>query len=411
MQVECFPDAPPEWERKTVHEVARVSPRYRLKKDQEYPFVEMAAVAENFGGITRFGFRRADASGLARFRENDILFGKITPCAENGKVALVKGLPGEYGLGSTEFIVLSPREGNDPRFIYALVCASSVHGRAVTRMEGSTGRQRITEDTFTKLLRVPVPLFDEQVAIADTLDGVDEAIKRTRTTLEKARRLKEGILQKAFSRDLARVEKLKDFVTDIRYGTSQASNDKRWGYPTLRIPNIIGGTINASDLTYVDATTADAKRYLLKEDDILLVRTNGNPAYIGRSAVFSPPDEKEWLYASYLIRVRFNDNLYARYIDEYLKSERGRRELMKRVTTSAGNYNINTKSILTIPFPYQDETTQAETIALTEAANVQISRFENELTALEKLKKGLMQDLLTGKVRVKQLAIAESASD
>lgn len=280
----------------------------------------------------------------------------------------------------------------------------------LSRLNAATGVPGLTRKDALSM-RGAFPQPDEQAAIAETLDTVDEAIKRTRTTLEKARRLKRGILQKAFSSEHARVEKLKTFVTDIRYGTSQASNDKRWGYPTLRIPNIIGGTINASDLTYVDASAADAKRYLLKEDDILLVRTNGNPAYIGRSAVFSPPDEKEWLYASYLIRVRFNDNLYARYIDEYLKSERGRRELMKRVTTSAGNYNINTKSILTIPFPYQDKTEQAETIALTDTANVQISRFENELTALEKLKKGLMQDLLTGKVRVKQLAAAESASD
>ena len=122
MKVDCFPEAPAEWPRRAVHEVAEVNPRYKLDKTKEYPFVEMAAVAENYGGVIRFDRRKFDSSGLAYFTLNDILFAKITPCAENGKIALVRELSDEFGLGSTEFIVLSPRPGYDPRFVYALLC-------------------------------------------------------------------------------------------------------------------------------------------------------------------------------------------------------------------------------------------------------------------------------------------------
>jgi restriction endonuclease S subunit len=132
-----------------------------------------------------------------------------------------------------------------------------------------------------------------------------------------------------------------------------------------------------------------------------LVRTNGNPSYIGRSAVFKPSDEQQWLYASYLIRVRFDDSVLPQYVDEYLKSGRGRRELFRRVTTSAGNYNINTRSIRSIPVYLPDKDQQLKAVRIADAANKRIAALENRKRRLERLKRGLMQDLLTGRVRVK----------
>jgi type I restriction enzyme, S subunit len=230
---------------------------------------------------------------------------------------------------------------------------------------------------------------------------VDAVIARTRTAIAKAERLKQGLLQSIFKWANAPLEKLGEAITEIRYGTSQASNDKAWGCPTLRIPNIIGGTISTDDLTCVDASPREMQRYLLKQGDLLLVRTNGNPSYIGRSAIFQPPDERKWLYASYLIRVRFDDRLLPRYVDEYLKSSRGRRELFRRVTTSAGNYNINTKSIRAIPIHVPDPDQQAKVVQIADAANQRIAALEHQRGTLERLKRGLMQDLLTGRVRVK----------
>jgi type I restriction enzyme, S subunit len=407
MQIECFPDAPADWPRKVFADVAAVNPTYKLNKSTNYPFIEMAAVAEDFGGIISFDYRKADASGLARFKVGDILFGKITPCAENGKVALVKNLPSEFGLGSTEFIVLSPRNGNDRRFVYAMACANPVRGRAVSRMEGSTGRLRVTEDVFTKWLVVAAPPEPEQRAIADILDVVDAAIERTGTAIGKAQRLKSGLLQQVFAVGRFTETRLKDWTTDIRYGTSQAANEQGWGHATLRIPNIIGGVIDTADLTFVDTRPEDTERYALKAGDLLMVRTNGNPSYVGRAAVFTPPDERAWLFASYLIRVRFDASWLPQFISEFLNSDRGRKELFRRVSTSAGNYNVNTKNILSIAVPKPAKREQEKLVALVGAANAHISTMQTQLLALEKLKRGLMQALLTGKKRVPVSAMVD----
>lgn len=115
-----------------------VNPLYPMERGRDYPFLEMAAVGKSFSGIIAYDTRVFEGS-LSRFALNDTLFAKITPCAENGKVAFVDHLPGENGCGSTEFIVLSPREGFDPFFVYSLTISPSIHSRAVSRMEGSTG--------------------------------------------------------------------------------------------------------------------------------------------------------------------------------------------------------------------------------------------------------------------------------
>jgi type I restriction enzyme S subunit len=171
MQTDCFPDATGTWPKGPVSNLAVVSPRYPMMKGREYPFVEMASVGENFAGILQFGTRTLEGSGLSRFKIGDTLFAKITPCPQNGKVAFVDSIPGDLGLGSTEFIVLSPRAGTVPRFLFHLACSHDVRGRAAARMEGSTGRQRVPDEVFTKRLLVPLPDPDEQAAIARILDA------------------------------------------------------------------------------------------------------------------------------------------------------------------------------------------------------------------------------------------------
>src|SRR5271166_5030876 len=90
IQTDCFADAIEEWHKAAIKVMAEVNPRYPVRKGQQYPFVEMAAVGEDFQGILQMGTRAMEGSGLSRFRAGDTLFAKITPCPQNGKVAYVE---------------------------------------------------------------------------------------------------------------------------------------------------------------------------------------------------------------------------------------------------------------------------------------------------------------------------------
>jgi hypothetical protein len=200
--------------------------------------------------------------------------------------------------------LLSPRADTVARFLYHLVCAHDFRGRAAARMEGSTGRQRVPDEVFTKRLLVPLPNRDEQAAIARIVDAVDMALERTRAAVERAREFMRSVLEDAFEKLNAPRRFLRDFTTDVRYGTSKASSERGWGNPVLRIPNVVGDRLELSDLAFVELAAGDVERLRLQDGDLLLVRTNGNPNYVGRSVVFTHPDARLWVYASYLIRVR-----------------------------------------------------------------------------------------------------------
>jgi type I restriction enzyme S subunit len=382
--------------------LAVVNPRYPMKKGREYPFVEMAAVGENFAGIFRMASRSLEGSGLSRFKVGDTLFAKITPCPQNGKVAFVVPFSGDFGLGSTEFIVLSPRPGTIPRFVYHIACSHDVRGRAAARMEGSTGRQRVPEEVFEKRLLVPLPDSDEQAAIAGVLDAVDLALEHTRAAAERARELERSVLEDAFENLECPTLPLRDFALEVRYGTSKAASDRGWGNPVLRIPNVVGDRLALGDLAFVELAPADIDRLRLVDGDLLLVRTNGNPGYVGRSVVFRSPDDRAWVYASYLIRLRLRCGLLPDYVNVYLGLERGRRELLRRVTTSAGNHNINSNSIrlLRLPVP-SNEGEQARVVELASACRKHAEALGAKVNALEALKNSLMHDLFTGRVRVR----------
>jgi type I restriction enzyme S subunit len=135
------------------------------------------------------GIRAREFSGSgARFRNGDTLLARITPCLENGKTAFVSELPEDViGHGSTEFIVLSGREGrSDNLFIYYLARDPGLREFAVQLMEGSSGRQRVPASALGRL-NIALPPLPEQCAIAAILGALDDKIelnRRMNETLE-----------------------------------------------------------------------------------------------------------------------------------------------------------------------------------------------------------------------------------
>lgn len=154
---------------------------------------------------------------------------------------------------------------------------------------------------------------------------------------------------------------LGDLIADLRYGTSATCDAApESGVPVLRIPNIVDGRVDLVDLKYTTPTNGDRERYGVKANDILLVRTNGNPANIGRSALVRA-DVGPLMYASYLIRIRCKEELILPdFLQAALQSGSTRSSLVKSATTSAGNYNVNAASLrsIEIPLPPLDDQQQ-----------------------------------------------------
>ena len=119
----------------------------------------------------------AEFNGGAKFRNSDTIMDRITPCLENGKIAMVNVLDeNEVGFGSTEYIVFRAKKGlTIPDFVYYLVSSSIVRNPAIKSMVGSSGRQRVQIDVV-KNIEICFPSISEQFKIASILKALDDKI-------------------------------------------------------------------------------------------------------------------------------------------------------------------------------------------------------------------------------------------
>lgn len=143
-------------------------------------FVPMAAVDEVSGTIVSAETRvLAECfQGYTPFQENDVLFAKITPCMENGKAAIARGLVNGCGYGSTEFHVLRPNPGLLPEWIFAFLRQPAFREAAKASFTGTAGQQRVPVD-FLKGVQIPVPPLVEQERIVRIMDEA-EALRQLR---------------------------------------------------------------------------------------------------------------------------------------------------------------------------------------------------------------------------------------
>ncbi len=176
-----------EWSTISFADAVSVNPTVALKRGNVYPFVEMAAVDPGARSVCESEHREFTGGG-SRFAPGDTLMARITPCLENGKIAMFRPrVDGGAGFGSTEFIVIRGREGvTTDDYAYYLTMWPDFRQFAIGQMTGSSGRQRVPAETLAGF-EVAVPPLPTQRRIAHILGALDDKIelnRRMNATLE-----------------------------------------------------------------------------------------------------------------------------------------------------------------------------------------------------------------------------------
>lgn len=179
-------------------DVCEVNPRTDpdLKSTQTCSFIPMSYVDDRFGIITRQDTKTVGEvmSGYTFFKEKDVLFAKITPCMENGKAAVARGLTNGIGFGSTEFHVVRPSKAVIPELVFYFLRQENVRKYAKRRMTGSAGQQRVPSTVLEEFELSLPSTIEEQKRIAAILDKADCLRRRRRY----AQQLSDTFLQSAF---------------------------------------------------------------------------------------------------------------------------------------------------------------------------------------------------------------------
>ncbi len=155
-------------------EVVDFSPRFgkdELADDSFASFIPMKCVEEESGRFESLGDRKVGElrKGYTPFRDGDVIFAKVTPCMENGKAAVLKGLTNGVGFGSTEFFALRPKNGLEAKYLFHFILQSNFRRDAARNMTGAVGLRRVPK-SWLEQQTIPLPEPDEQRRIVAEIE-------------------------------------------------------------------------------------------------------------------------------------------------------------------------------------------------------------------------------------------------
>jgi type I restriction enzyme S subunit len=368
---------PSSWAMALIGDICEVNPKLDKAGISEFlkvSFVPMPAVEAKTGRINVSDAKlfRDVKKGYTLFKEGDLLFAKITPCMENGKIAVVPPVTGGIGAGSTEFHVLRPRSGIDIRYLYYYISSEAFRREAEHNMTGAVGQRRVPTRYLARQA-IPLPPISEQHRIVAKVEKLFDELDRGAKSLTSVRRqiiaYRQSVLKAAFAGEFTksaggdwRTRSVGELITDIRYGTAKKCAVDVRKTAVLRIPNVASGKIDLTDLKHAEFSKEELEKLRLESGDILLVRSNGSASLVGLSAVVTSEAEG-YAYAGYLIRIRLKrEIILPDFLHLYLQSPAVRNEIEHRARSTSGVHNINGDEIRALRLPVPSITVQRKVI-------------------------------------------------
>ena len=381
------------------------------------PFVPMDAIPQGGTYAPDYTLRQpSEIRSGTYFERGDVLVAKITPSFENGKQALVTGLPTPFGIATTEVIPLRPRkEGQDTRLLFFYLLHPDVRHHVAERMEGATGRQRIPQDV---ILDLTFPEFkpEEQTAISDSLEMIQRLGAVEMQSMQKAQALKRAAMHTLFTRGLRceaqketeiglvpeswEVKTILDICDIWSGGTPRKSVAEYW---RGSIPWVSGKDLKSPSLCdtidHVTDQGIEAGSRLAPTGAVLLLVRGMGLANDLPVAVINRPMAFNQDVKALVPRCDYSGRLLRSAV--YVGKER----LLGRIVTSAhGTMTLNLNDVERFKVPCPSDRAEADGIvAILDAIDHKIDLHRRKRAVLEELFKSLLHKLMTGEIRVGDL--------
>lgn len=174
------------------------NPRVKLTKGELYPVIDIDKITVGRKYVSNKTFITFAGQSGCKFENGDTLMARITPCLENGKMAVAK--IASKGLGSTELFVFRSKDGvTDEEFVYYLLKQQYIRNLAANSMTGASGRQR-ADLKFIKRIKIQLPNLDVQHCIASILSTYDSLIENNTKRIRLLEKMAENLYKEWFVR-------------------------------------------------------------------------------------------------------------------------------------------------------------------------------------------------------------------
>lgn len=409
---------PAHWEVKKLGEVVLLNPK--LSKDDkhtddfEVQFIPMKLVAEESGKIELTQTRKYSEvkKGYTPMGNGDIIFAKVTPCMENGKIACVDNLKNGVGFGSTEFHVLRSGESVLNKYVFYYVVQKKFRREAESNMTGAVGLRRVPKQ-FIEDYKIPVaPLFEQQQIVSkieELFSELDKGVEQLEQAQARLKVYRQSVLKAAFEGRLTgavpqeglepseegssplptlpegwrwvKSGELFDFVTSGSRGWAKYYSDQ--GAIFLRITNLDFDSLNLDlvpDKTqYVNPpSNSEGIRTKVMEGDFLFSITG----YLGMFAIAPALDDAYVNQHISLCRPKATVN--RRFVGYWIIAKTGGYKYLNKMTKGATKAGLGLDDIKNFPVPIPPTNTEQNKI---------VSEIERRLSVCDQLEATITQSL------------------
>ena len=331
-----------------------------LSPDTPVSFVPMVDLNEN-----RVAFQPKQEKLLSEvsgsytyFADNDVLLARVTPCFENGKAGIARGLLNGVGFGSSEFFVLRCGEDILSEWMYFCIMHPLFRNWAVHQMTGTGGLQRVPRSSVAGF-QIPLPPLEVQQAIVSEIEGYLKVIDGARAVVENYR---------------------PHIVVDPEWPKCSLG-DLADNLDSRRVP-VSKGHRNSGPFPYYGASgIVDYVNDYIFDEDILLISEDGANLLARSTPIAFSVSGQSWVN-NHAHVLRFKTLDAQKYVEYYLNSV----SIQEYVTGSA-QPKLNQRALSGIQIPLPDDRAILQSLvseveaeqALVEANRELIYRFEGKI--------------------------------
>lgn len=424
-----------EW--KKVGEIADINPESlnsNVELGYRFKYIDLGSVKEGslqWGGLLEFTYLEAPSRARRKVCIGDVLFGTVRPNLQSH--GYVDENFGSVGLvASTGFSVIRARDGvSDGRFLAHSVLSESVYKQSVNQAVGSS--YPAVSDKDVGNFRIYAPHLKEQQAIANILDTLDTQIRQTEAIIAKLQQVKQGLLHDLLTRGIDENGQLrppyeqapelyKDSplgwipkewkATELGNALSHIDAGRSPSCPDIPAPSGAWGVLKVSavhpdgfkeqETKIVEQSVFHNPQFEVKDDDLLITRAN-TPELVGLPCLVSTERDRLML-SDKTLRLNFKEGQNKAFFFHMLTQSWVRSQIQVAATgTSMSMKNISQLSLKSLKVKQPPTIEQAKISQRVYEAGRQIREETLLLEKIKKQKAGLMDDLLTGRVRVTEL--------
>ncbi len=368
-------------------DVCSINPKPDLLDDTlQVSFVPMQKVSETGDiDVSEIKLFREVKKGFTAFRDGDVLLAKITPCLENGKGAIAKGMFNGVGFGSTEFHVLRPNYSEiTSEWLFYMTSWEVFRKECEIHMTGSAGQKRVPK-AFLDEYEIRIPTLDEQQNIVRVLDRICNLISLRKQQLAKLDELVKARFMEMFGDPVLNQKKFLCYrVNDVIEFQGGSQPDKKYFeyMPTADNIRLIQIRDYKSDRykTYIPKSLA--KRFCTADD--IMIGRYGPPIFQILSGI-----EGSFNVALMKAIPQMGNK---EFIRQYLKQECLLKYLEGLSKRTAGQDGIQMDKLKAYPLPFPPIELQNEFANFSEQIGNFKLTIQQSLDKLEVLKKALMQE-------------------